>query len=569
MANQKPSDTADEGPSNFLEDIVEQDLREGKHGGRLMTRFPPEPNGYLHIGHAKSICLNFSMAAKSERGVCNLRFDDTNPEVEEVEFVESIKKDIRWLGFDWEDREYFASSYFEQLYEYACILIRDGKAYVDSQSLEDIRKLRGDFHTPGINSPDRNRSIEENLDLFERMRQGEFEDGAFVLRAKIDMASADVKMRDPILYRIKRVTHHRTGDRWPIYPMYDFAHGLSDAIEGVTHSLCTLEFQNHRGLYYWFLDQLPVPHCPEQYEFARLALGFTVMAKRKLHALVRDNHVSGWDDPRMPTLSGMRRRGYPPRAIRTFCDRIGVSKRDGIVDVTLLEHTLREDLNETSPRVMTVLKPLRVVLTNFPEGEVHELDVPNMPDDPSFGTRRVLFSRELYVERDDFMDDPPKKWWRLGPGKEVRLRYAALITCDEAIRDPNTGELVELRCTWDPNSKGGNAADGRKVRGTLHWVSAAHAVDAEVRLYDRLFTVENPLGEEKEFTEFLNHESLEVLRNCKAEQSLAGAPPGNRYQFERHGYFCVDSEDSSADHLVFNRTISLRDSWAKIAAKLK
>ena len=565
-AEDKKPRTADAGPGNFIDELVAKDVANGKNGGRVVTRFPPEPNGYLHIGHAKSLCLNFGIAENFKGGVCNLRFDDTNPAVEDVEYVDSIKEDARWLGCNWGDREFYASDYFEKLYQYAIALIKDGKAYVDSQTLEEIRASRGDFHTKGKDSPHRGRTVAENLDLFARMRTGEYPDAAHVLRAKIDMASADLKMRDPLMYRIKRAHHHRTGDAWPIYPMYDFAHGLSDSIEGVTHSICTLEFVNHRALYHWFLDALKVENHPEQIEFARLNLGYTVLSKRKLAELVETKSVDGWDDPRMPTLAGMRRRGFTPEAIRKFCDRIGVSNRDGVVDVSLLEHALRDDLNARSPRVMTVLRPLRVVLENFPEGEVLELDAlydPSIPEGPS---RKVPLSRVLYVERDDFVENPPnKKWFRLAPGQEVRLRYGCLITCKEVIKDAS-GEVIELRCTWDPESRGGTPKDGRKVKGTLHWVSAERSVPAEVRLYDRLFRVENPLNDDGDYKQHLNPLSLETLTGCRAEPSLASAKTLDRFQFERLGYFCVDP-DSKPGKLVFNRTISLKDSWTAIARK--
>jgi len=548
-------------PSNFIRDIITEDMKTGKYGGRVMTRFPPEPNGYLHIGHAKSICLNFGLAADFG-GVCNLRFDDTNPTKEEVEYVEAIKEDIRWLGFDWEDRLYYASDYFEQLYEYAVQLIKAGKAYVDSLSAEEIREYRGDFNRPGKESPYRNRSVEENLDLFERMRAGEFEDGAHVLRAKIDMASGNMNMRDPVMYRILHQEHHRTGDKWCIYATYDWAHGQSDSIEGITHSICTLEFEDHRPLYDWFLDQLGIHH-PQQIEFARLNLSHTIMSKRKLLQLVEEGFVSGWDDPRMPTISGLRRRGYTPEAIRDFAERIGVARNESLVDVALLEHCLREDLNKRSPRVMAVLRPLRVVIENYPENQVEYLEAVNNPEDASMGTREVPFSRTLYVERDDFREDPPKKWFRLAPGREVRLKHAYYVTCVGVVKDEQTGEVVELRCTYDPESRGGSSPDGRKVRGTLHWVSAPHALEAEVRLYDYLLTVADPSAEEGDFKDCLNADSLETLTSCRVEPSLAGASPGSGYQFLRLGYFCVDP-DSSEDRLVFNRTVSLRDTWAKI-----
>jgi glutaminyl-tRNA synthetase len=552
-------------PGNFIEEIIEEDLRTNEHGGRVATRFPPEPNGYLHIGHAKSICLNFGLAAKYG-GTCNLRFDDTNPTTEEVEYVESIKEDVRWLGFDWEDREYYASDYFDQLYAWAVELIQAGKAYVDSLSPEEIRKYRGSYYRAGQESPYRNRPVEENLALFERMRAGEFPEGSHVLRAKIDVNSPNMNLRDPPLYRIRHEAHHRTGTKWCIYPMYDFAHGQCDAIERITHSICTLEFEDHRPLYDWFIENLSVPARPEQIEFARLNLTYTVLSKRKLLQLVDKGLVSGWDDPRMPTLSGLRRRGYTPEAIRAFCNRIGVARRDGVVDVALLEHALREDLNARCPRVMAVLRPLRLVLENYPEGQVEEIDAPYFPEEPEKGTRKVPFSRVLYVEREDFREEAPKKWHRLAPGAEVRLRYACLATCREVVKDPATGEVVELRCTWDPKSRGGDAPDGRKVRGTLHWVSAAHALEAEVRLYDRLFLKPHP-DEEGGFLEHLNPDSLQVMKACQIEPSLASAAPGDRIQFERLGYFCVDTRDSRPGAPVFNRTITLRDSWAKIEQK--
>jgi len=548
-------------PSNFVRDIITEDLKTGKYGGRVMTRFPPEPNGYLHIGHAKSICLNFGLAADFG-SVCNLRFDDTNPTKEEVEYVEAIKEDIRWLGFDWGDRLYYASDYFEQLYEYAVQLIKAGKAYVDSLSAEEIREYRGDFNRPGKESPYRNRSVEENLDLFERMRAGEFEDGAHVLRAKIDMASGNMNMRDPVMYRILHQEHHRTGDKWCIYATYDWAHGQSDSIEGITHSICTLEFEDHRPLYDWFLDQLGIHH-PQQIEFARLNISDTIMSKRKLLQLVEEGFVSGWDDPRMPTISGLRRRGYTPEAIRDFAERIGVARNESLVDVALLEHCLREDLNKRSPRVMAVLRPLRVVIENYPEDQVEHLEAVNNPEDASVGTREVPFSRTLYIERDDFREDPPKKYFRLAPGREVRLKHAYYVTCVGVMKDKQTGEVVELRCTYDPESRGGSSPDGRKVRGTLHWVSAPHALEAEVRLYDHLLSVADPSAEEGDFKDYLNADSLEVLTSCRVEPSLAEASPGSGYQFLRLGYFCVDP-DSSEDKLVFNRTVSLRDTWAKI-----
>jgi glutaminyl-tRNA synthetase len=552
-------------PTNFIKQIVAADVAAGKNGGRVVTRFPPEPNGYLHIGHAKSICLNFGLAAEFG-GICHLRFDDTDPAKESTEYVESIMEDVRWLGFDWKDKLFFASDYFEQLYDFAVQLIRLGKAYVDHLSADEIREYRGTLTTPGRNSPYRDRSVPENLDLFTRMRAGEFEDGACVLRAKIDMASPNIVMRDPTLYRIKRVSHYRTGERWCIYPMYDFTHCLSDAIEGVTHSICTLEFENNRELYDWVLETLQTSCHPQQIEFARLNLNYTVLSKRKLIELVERGIVSGWDDPRMPTISGYRRRGYTPEAIRNFCERIGVARADSTVDISLMEHCLREDLNRRAARVMAVLRPLKVTLTNYPEGRTEELPAINNPEQPAMGTRQVPFGREIFIERDDFMEDPPPKFFRLAPGREVRLRYAYFITCAEVVKDPSTGEVSELRCTYDPATRGGDAPDGRKVQGTLHWVSAAHAVPAEVRLYDQLFTQQSP-GEGTEgrhFTEDVNPKSLEVLTGCRLEPSLAAAAPGNRYQFERLGYFCADEKASRPGRLVFNRSVTLRDTWAKI-----
>jgi glutaminyl-tRNA synthetase len=554
-------------PANFIREMIAEDVRQGKHGGRVATRFPPEPNGYLHIGHAKAICLNFGMAEEFG-GTCNLRFDDTNPAAEEVEYVESIKDDVRWLGFDWGDREFYASDYFDQLYQWAELLVEKGLAYVDSLSPEQIREYRGNFYEEGRDSPFRDRPLSESLGLLRRMKAGEFEGGEHVLRARIDMAHPNLNMRDPPLYRVKHASHHRTRDRWCIYPMYDFAHGQSDAIEGITHSLCTLEFEDHRPLYDWFLEALDLPHRPQQTEFARLNLSYTVLSKRRLLQLVQEGLVDGWDDPRMPTLVGMRRRGYTPEAIRRFADRVGVAKRDGVVDVSLLEHALREDLNARCPRVLGVLRPLRLVITNYPEGQVEQLEAPYQPEDPSRGTRKLPFSRVLYVEQDDFREQAPKKWFRLAPGREVRLRYACLVTCKEVVKDPDTGQVVELRCEWDPDSRGGNAPDGRKVRGTLHWVSAEHALDARVRLYDRLFSVENPM-EGEDFKAHLNPDSLVDLQGCKLEPGLAAAEPGARFQFERLGYFCVDTRDSAPGRPVFNRTITLRDSWALYEKKLK
>jgi len=555
-------------PTNFIRQIVAADLAAGKNDGRVVTRFPPEPNGYLHIGHAKSICLNFGLV-RDFAGVCHLRFDDTDPAKESMEYVASIQEDVRWMGFDWQERMFFASDYFERLYDFAVQLIEAGKAYVDHLSADEIREYRGTLTAPGRNSPYRDRSVAENLDLFQRMRAGEFADGACVLRAKIDMAAANIVMRDPTIYRIKHVDHYRTGNAWCIYPMYDFTHCLSDAIEGVTHSVCTLEFENNRELYDWVLDTLKPPCHPQQIEFARLNLNYTVLSKRKLIELVEKGFVSGWDDPRMPTISGYRRRGYTPEAIRNFCDRIGVSKAASTVDIGLMEYCLRDDLNKRTPRVMAVLRPLKVTIVNYPEGQVEELAAVNNPEDPSMGTRRVPFSREIYIEREDFMEEPPKKFFRLAPGREVRLRYAYFITCVEAVKDPATGEVAELRCTYDPATRGGDAPDRRRVQGTLHWVSARHAAAAEVRLYDHLFTRENPDETEagRHFTDHLNPGSLEVLTGCKLEPGLASASPGDRFQFERLGYFCADARDCRPGRLVFNRSVTLRDTWAKIAKK--
>jgi glutaminyl-tRNA synthetase len=549
---------------DFIREIIADDRQAGKNGGRVLTRFPPEPNGYLHIGHAKSICLNFGVALESG-GQCNLRFDDTNPTTEDLEYVEAIMADVKWLGFDWGQGLYFASDYFDEIHDCAVHLIRTGHAYVDSLSADEIREYRGTLTEPGRESPYRTRSVDENLDLFARMRAGEFEDGAHVLRAKIDMASANLNLRDPVLYRIRRATHYRTGDRWCIYPMYDYAHPISDALEGITHSLCTLEFEDHRPVYDWVLDNVPVPCHPQQIEFARLNLSYTVMSKRKLLELVEGHHVNGWDDPRLPTLSGMRRRGYTPVAIRAFCDRIGVAKRENIINVAQLEHAVREDLNLHAPRVMGVLRPLRVVIENYPEDQVEEVDVINNPEDASAGTRKVPFSRVLYIERDDFLENPPKKFFRLAPGREVRLRCAYFIKCTDVVKDPATGEITELRCTYDLATRGGDSPDGRRVKATLHWVSAAHARSAEVRLYDRLFSVEDPAQFEN-FLDALNPTSLEVVASCQVEPSLATVAPGYQCQFERLGYFCVDP-DSRPDHLVFNRTVGLRDTWARIQEK--
>ncbi len=551
--------------TDFIRTIIEEYLAAGTHGGRVATRFPPEPNGYLHIGHAKSICLNFGIA-RQYGGTCNLRFDDTNPATEETEYVESIMDDVRWLGFEWNGEVRYASDYFEQLYEWAEELIEKGAAYVDSLSAGEISEYRGKWNEPGRESPYRNRPVKENLDLFRRMRAGEFEDGKHVLRAKIDMSSPNVNLRDPIMYRIRHERHHRTGDDWCIYATYDWAHGQSDAIEKITHSICTLEFENHRPLYDWYVEAIEIDEPPHQYEFARLDISNTVLSKRRLLKLVYEGHVSGWDDPRMPTLVGLRRRGYTPAAIRNFCERIGVAKTNSVVDIKLLEFCLREDLEKHAPRAMGVLEPLKIVIKNYREDKVEEFEFPNHPDNPEMGTRMVPFSREIYIERDDFREDPPKKFFRLAPGREVRLRFAYLITCTDVVRDPDTGEIIELHCTYDPATKGGNTPDGRKVKGTLHWVSAAHAPGAEVRLYDHLFNLENPndVEEGKDFIDYLNPSSLEVLTGCRVEPSLAGAGSGVTYQFERKGYFGVDSKDSSPDVLVFNRTIPLRDSWAKI-----
>jgi glutaminyl-tRNA synthetase len=558
--------TTETSTSNFIRDIVIDDLKTGKFGGRVHTRFPPEPNGYLHIGHAKSVCLNFGLAGEFG-GKCNLRFDDTNPEKEETEYVESIKENIRWLGFDWQDRLFYASDYFEQLYQWAAQLIKSGKAYVCDLSAEEVRQYRGTLTEPGKESPYRNRSVEENLDLFERMRQGEFPDGARTLRSKIDMASPNLNMRDPVMYRILHAEHHRTGDKWCIYPMYDFTHGQSDSIERITHSICTLEFEDHRPLYDWYVAQLGIYH-PQQIEFDRLNLTYTVLSKRKLLTLVQEGHVRGWDDPRMPTLAGIRRRGYTPEAIRNFCASIGVSKTNGILDLGLLEHFVREDLNKRAPRVMAVLRPLRVVIDNYPQGQVEMLEAVNNPEDPSMGTRQAPFSGVLYIEQDDFREHPPKQYFRLAPGREVRLRYGYFITCTDVVKDPQTGEVVELHCIYDPATRGGNAPDGRKVKSTIHWVSAEHSIDAEVRLYDYLFDRPNPNEEGVKFTTFLNPHSLEVVSSAKLEPSLAGSLPLSRFQFERLGYFCADP-DSTAQRPVFNRTVALRDTWAKIEKREK
>jgi glutaminyl-tRNA synthetase len=549
---------------DFIRATIIKDNETGKYGGRVHTRFPPEPNGYLHIGHAKAFHLDFG-AAEEFGGLCNLRFDDTNPTKEEVEYVDAIQDDIHWMGYDWGDRLFYASDYFPQLYDYAVQLIKDGKAYVCDLSADEIRDYRGTLTEPGKESPYRARSVDENLDLFERMRKGEFPDGSRTLRAKIDMAAANINMRDPVIYRILHAKHHRTGYEWCIYPMYDFTHCLSDSIEGITHSLCSIEFEDHRPLYDWFLDQLDVHH-PQQIEFARLNMTYTVMSKRRLRQLVEERHVSGWDDPRMPTLCALRRRGFTPEAIKAFLDRIGMAKADSIVDIKLLEHCVREDLNKHSPRVMAVLRPLRVVIENYPEGQTEELEAVNNPEDSGAGTRKVAFSRVLYIEKEDFMEEPPKKFYRLAPGREVRLRYAYFVKCVDVVKDKKTGEVIELRCTYDPQTRGGDAPDGRKVKATLHWVSAEHALDAEVRLYNNLFTRENPMdvGEGKDFKDYISRDSLETLSSCKVESNLKAARPGSRFQFERMGYFCVDSVDSTPERLVFNRTVTLRDQWARI-----
>ena len=549
-------------PVNFIRNIIAEDLKNNKNEGRVHTRFPPEPNGYLHIGHAKSICLNFGIAKENNAGLCNLRFDDTNPEKEDVEYTNAIQEDIHWLGFDWEDRLYYASDYFAQLYEFAMQLIKEGKAYVDSLNADQIREYRGTLTEPGRESPDRNRSIEENLNLFARMRTGEFTDGEYVLRAKIDMSSANMNMRDPTIFRIKTTHHHRTGDDWCIYPMYDYTHCISDALERITHSLCTLEFEDHRPLYDWFLDQLPLSCHPQQIEFARLNLNYTITSKRKLNELVTEKHVSGWDDPRMPTIVGMRRRGYPPEAILDFCERIGVTKNDTVIDMSVLENSVREVLDKSTRRVMGILKPLRVVITNYPEGQTEELDCPYHPNQPEMGSRKVPFSKVIYIEQDDFMEDPAKKFFRLGPGREVRLRYAYFITCKEVIKN-DAGEITELHCSYDPETKGGNAPDGRKVKGTIHWVSVENALHTEVRLYDRLFTEAEP-DKNADWKSSLNPDSMEILSNAFVEPSLSDAEQEQRFQFERLGYFCVDRNDSIKGNPVFNRTVTLRDSWAKI-----
>lgn len=552
-------------PTNFIQNFIAEDLQAGKNNGRVHTRFPPEPNGYLHIGHAKAICIDFGMAQRFN-GLCNLRFDDTNPTKEETEYVESIMNDVRWLGFDWGDRLFFASDYFAKLYDYAEELIINGKAYVCDLSVDEIREYRGTLTQAGRESPFRNRPIEENLDLFRRMRAGEFADGSRVLRAKIDMASPNLNLRDPVMYRIRRAYHHRTGDKWCIYPMYDFQHPLSDAIEGITHSLCSLEYEDHRPLYDWFVQNVSVPHKPRQIEFARLNLTHTIMSKRKLIELVKNQYVSGWDDPRMPTLSGLRRRGFTPESIRDFCERIGVAKRDSVVDIALLEHCIREELNLSAPRVMAVLRPLKIIIDNYPEGQTEWLETENNPENPGMGVRKTPFSREVYIEREDFMEDPPKKFFRLSPGREIRLKSAYIIKCERVVKDESTGEIVELHCSYDPESHSGGTTSGRKVKGTSHWVSAAHAVKAEIRLYDHLFSTENPDNEEagSDYKSQLNPDSFEVLESCMVEPSLAEAEPGSRYQFMRQGYFYVDPVDTVKARLVFNRIVSLRDAWAKI-----
>ncbi len=552
-------------PGNFIRTIIDEDMKTGRFDKQVVTRFPPEPNGYLHIGHAKSICLNFGLA-RDYKGRCHMRFDDTNPAKEETEYVESIKADVKWMGGDWGDHLHYASDYFDRLYEFAVQLIKKGKAYVDDLSADEIRQYRGTLTEAGKESPSRTRSVAENLDLFERMKKGEFPDGSRVLRAKIDMTSPNIVMRDPTLYRIRKTSHHRTGDKWCIYPMYDFTHCLSDSIEGITHSICTLEFENNRELYDWVLNTLDVYH-PQQIEFARLNLTYTVLSKRKLIGLVESGAVSGWDDPRMPTISGMRRRGYPAESIRNFCERIGVARRDSMVDMALLEYCVREYLNRHTIRVMAVLNPLRVIIENYPENQVEELEFINNPEDPAAGIRKVPFSRVLYIEQEDFMENPSKKYFRLSPGREVRLRYAYFITCRDVIKDEKTGEIKELLCTYDPATRGGDAPDGRKVKGTLHWVSAAHAINAEVRMYDYLFTKENP-NESGDYKECLNPDSLKILKDCKLEPVMAQAEPGSRYQFERMGYFCTDEKDSAPGSPVFNRTVTLRDTWAKIQKKI-
>ena len=563
---EKPENTVEEAPSNFIRDIIDADLAANKNEGRVHTRFPPEPNGCLHIGHAKSICLN-SGIAESYEGLFNLRFDDTNPTKEETEFVDAIIEDVKWLGADWEDRLFYASDYFDKLYEYAIELIKMGKAYVDDLSQDEIRDYRGTLTEPGRESPHRNRSVEENLELFERMKNGEFPDGSRTLRAKIDMASGNINMRDPVIYRVLHASHHRTGDKWCIYPMYDYTHCMSDSMEGITHSICTMEFEDHRPLYNWFLDTLDVFRS-RQIEFAKFQIGYTVLSKRRLKQLVESGFVDGWDDPRMPTISGMRRRGFTPESIRAFMERVGVAKKNSMVDLALMEHVVREDLNRKALRVMAVLDPIKVIVDNYPEGQTEEVEAVNNPEDESAGTRMIPFSREIYIERDDFMENPPKKYFRLSPGSEVRLKHAYFITCTEVVRD-DRGEIAELHCTYDPESRGGASPDGRRVKGTLHWVSVPHAVEAEVRLYDKMYTKENPMDAEegKGFTDYINPDSLQVLKGCKLEPALAGAEIGISYQFLRQGYFCLDNRDSKPGAPVFNRTTGLRDSWAKMAQK--
>ena len=554
-------------PSNFIRTIIDEDLKKGKNDGRVVTRFPPEPNGYLHIGHAKSICLNFGLA-RDYKGKCHLRFDDTNPCKEDVEYEDSIQRDVKWLGFDWEDNFFHASDYFQQLYLFAVDLIKQGNAYVCSLSADEMRQYRGTLKEAGKNSPHRDRSIEENLDLFERMKNGDFEEGSHVLRARIDMASPNLNLRDPVIYRIRKEAHHRTGSQWVIYPMYDYTHCISDALERITHSICTLEFEDHRPLYDWVLDQLDVPCHPQQIEFARLNINYTVLSKRRLIELVEGGHVSGWDDPRMPTIVGFRRRGYTPVSIRNFCDRVGVAKKDSCVDMGLLEFCIREDLDRNAPRAMGVLRPLKLVIDNYPEGRMEEFEAPCHPQNPAMGTRKIPFSREVYIEQDDFMEEPPKKFFRLGPGREVRLRYGYIVKCVDYVKDETTGEITEVHCTYDPDTLGAAPQDGRKVKGIIHWVSAAHAVTGEVRLYDRLFVEEDPTGDKSvDYKTFLNPGSLQVLNNCRFEPSLAGAEPESRFQFERLGYFCVDMKDSKPERPVFNRTVTLRDTWAKIDQK--
>lgn len=560
------NESEEQGPTNFIRKIIDDDLKRNKNEGRVHTRFPPEPNGYLHLGHTKSICLNFGLALEY-KGKCNLRFDDTNPDKEEEEYVNAIKEDIHWLGFDWQEREFYASDYFEQLYDFALDLIKQGKAFVDDLSLEEMREYRGTLTEAGRESPNRDRPVAENQELFERMRKGDYEQGRYTLRAKIDMSSANLIMRDPVLYRIKHTTHHRTGDDWYIYPMYDFSHCLSDAIENITHSICTLEFQDNRALYDWVIDQLDTPSRPHQYEFSKLLLDYTILSKRKLIRLVTEGHVHGWDDPRIPTIHGIRRRGYTAAAIRDFCERLGVTKNDTRIDMAVLENSLRQDLDKNAPRAMAVLKPLKVVIENYPEDQEEQLEAQNHPQYPSMGSRMLPFSKVIYIEQDDFMEDAPKKFFRLAPGREVRLRYAYFITCNEVIKDPDNSEVIELRCSYDPKTKGGSAPDGRKVKGTIHWVSAKHGVRAEVRLYDRLFTVPNPDKGGDDWQAYLNPDSEQILTDCIIEPSLREAQPEDRFQFERLGYFCAERFDWSRDRPVFNRTVTLRDTWGKMNKK--